>query len=72
MNNQLRQINFYNNPEALGLIECLRINMEAFLHTIEYIKTQQSIDETHPGFIKDKLQKQIEYVERLEKLFDNQ
>lgn len=72
MNNDLRQINFYDNPEALGLIECLRINMEAFLHTVEYIKTQQSIDEMHPGFIKEKLQKQIEYVERLEKLFDNQ
>ena len=72
MNNQLRRISFYDNPEALGLIECLRINMEAFIKSLEYIKMEQSIDEHHPAFIKDKLQKQIEYAERLEKLFDNQ
>lgn len=72
MNNDLRRISFYNNPEALGLVECIRINTKAFLDSIEYIKSEQSIDEMHPGFIKEKLQKQIEYVERLEKLFDNQ
>ena len=72
MNNDLRRISFYDNPEALGLVECIRINAEAFLSSIECIKSQHSIDEMHPGFIKDKLQKQIEYVERLEKLFDNQ
>ena len=72
MNNKLRRISFYENPEALGLIECIRINMKAFLDIIEHIKGEQSIDEEYPGFIKDKLQKQIEYVERLEKLFDNQ
>lgn len=72
MNNQLRRISFYDNPEALGLIECIRINAEAFLSSIEYIKSEQSIDEKRPEFIKIQLQKQMELVERLEKLFDNQ
>lgn len=72
MNIDLRQIGFYDNPEALGLVECIRINAEAFLNSIEYIKSQHSIDEKHPEFIKIQLQKQMELVERLEKLFDNQ
>lgn len=72
MNNDLRRISFYDNPEALGLVECIRINTEAFLGSIECIKSQNSIDEMHPGFIKNQLQKQMELVERLEKLFDNQ
>ena len=72
MNNKLRQISFYDNPEALGLVECIRINTKAFLDSIEYIKSEQSIDEKHPEFIKIQLQKQMELVERLEKLFDNQ
>lgn len=72
MNNQLRRISFYDNPEALGLVECIRINMKAFLDIIEHIKNEQSIDEEYPGFIRDKLQKQIEYVERLEKLFEKE
>ena len=72
MNNDLRQISFYDNPEALGLVECIRINAKAFLSSMEYIKAQQSIDEHHPKFIKNQLQKQMELVERLEKLFDNQ
>ena len=69
---KLRRIGFYDNPEALGLIECLRINMEAFLHTLDFIKAEQSIDEDFPGFIKGKLQKQIEFAEQLQKLFDKE
>lgn len=67
--NQLRRISFYDSPEALGLIECLKINMESFVKSLEYIKIEQSIDEYHPTFIKNQLQKQFEYAERLEKLF---
>lgn len=70
--NNLKRISFYDNPEALGLIECLRINLEAFLKSLNFIKMEASIDEHHPGFIKNQLQKQIELVERLEKLFDKE
>lgn len=69
---KLKQISFYDNPEALGLVECLRINMKAFIKSLEFIKVEASIDEKHPGWIKEKLQKQIELVDRLEKLFDKE
>ena len=69
---KLKQIDFYNNPEALGLVECLRINMETSIQSLEFIKREASIDERHPGWIKEKLQKQVELVDRLEKLFDKE
>lgn len=69
---KLKRISFYDNPEALGLIECLRINLEAFLKSLEFIKREGSIDEKHPVWIKERLQKQVELVERLEKLFDKE
>lgn len=69
---KLKRIDFYHNPEALGLVECLRINMEAFIKSLDYIKEEQSINEYHPGWIKEILQKQLELVERLEKLFDKE
>ena len=65
-----KQISFYDNPEALGLLECIRGNLDCLSSNLEFIRRNDAINSAQPEWIKDKLMKLVEFAERLEKLFD--
>ena len=69
---KLKQISFYDNPEALGLLECIRGNLDRLSVCLEFIRRNDAIDSAQPEWIKDKLMKLVEFAARLEKLFEKE
>lgn len=67
-----KQISFYDSPGALGLLECIRGNLDRLSVNLEFIRRNDAIDSAQPKWIKDKLLELVKFAERLEKLFDKE